>query len=169
MPCKNIYALYRGEEYIMDGTIPELAEKTGYKRTTLYWLATPTEGGKYMAAYTTLEGTMFQPELRTTKNGKTVMEFNLSYYQGKGQDGKATYGNIRIRLWNDLAANAMAELKDRDRVLVYGRQVQDKWEKDGQKRSRDVIIADSIGRSISPFPPNSIQPAGRADDPDVPF
>jgi hypothetical protein len=42
MPCKNIYALYRGEEYIMDGTIPELAEKTGYKRTTLYWLATPT-------------------------------------------------------------------------------------------------------------------------------
>lgn len=42
MPCKNIYALYRGEEYIMDGTIQEIAAKTGHKKTTLYWVATVT-------------------------------------------------------------------------------------------------------------------------------
>ena len=31
----HIYALYRGDTYLMDGTLEEIAEKRGVKRVTL--------------------------------------------------------------------------------------------------------------------------------------
>ncbi|CAH1857528.1 hypothetical protein [Convivina intestini] len=34
----RIYALYKGDEYICDGTITEIARKTGKTRNTLYWM-----------------------------------------------------------------------------------------------------------------------------------
>lgn len=38
----KIYALYKGDEYIADGTLEELAEKTGKKLASLEWMLTPT-------------------------------------------------------------------------------------------------------------------------------
>lgn len=37
----KIYALYKGDEYIADGTLEELAEKTGKKLASLEWMMTP--------------------------------------------------------------------------------------------------------------------------------
>lgn len=34
---KRIYALYRGEEYIRDGTAEELSLETGLKMSTILW------------------------------------------------------------------------------------------------------------------------------------
>jgi len=34
---KRIYALYRGEEYVRDGTALELSEETGLKVSTILW------------------------------------------------------------------------------------------------------------------------------------
>lgn len=36
------YALYKGDEYVTDGTLEELAEKTGKKLASLEWMLTPT-------------------------------------------------------------------------------------------------------------------------------
>lgn len=38
----HIYALYKGDEYITDGTLEEIAEKTGRKLASLEWMLTPT-------------------------------------------------------------------------------------------------------------------------------
>lgn len=38
----KIYALYKGDEYVTDGTLEELAEKTGKKLASLKWMLTPT-------------------------------------------------------------------------------------------------------------------------------
>lgn len=37
----KIYALYKGDEYIADGTLEEIAEKTGKKPASLKWMLTP--------------------------------------------------------------------------------------------------------------------------------
>lgn len=38
----KIYALYKGDEYITDGTLEELARKTGKKEATLKFMTTPS-------------------------------------------------------------------------------------------------------------------------------
>jgi len=126
-----------------------------------------------MANYISLDGTLFQPESRKTKTGKTQYSFNLSFYNGKGTDGKAQYGSVRVKLFGDLANNALGFFNEKDRVLVTGRLTMEKWEKDGQKHSRPAIIADNLGPSISPFKANGAV-GGQAqtsapDDPEIPF
>lgn len=37
----KIYALYKGDEYVTDGTLEELVEKTGKKLASLKWMLTP--------------------------------------------------------------------------------------------------------------------------------
>ena len=39
---EKIYALYRGDEYICDGTIEEVAKKQGVKVETIYFYKSPT-------------------------------------------------------------------------------------------------------------------------------
>lgn len=39
---KHVYAMYRGDEYLMDGTIDEIARKRGCKRSTLLFMLSPT-------------------------------------------------------------------------------------------------------------------------------
>ena len=46
--------------------------------------------------HVTLSGTAFEPSTRVAKSGMAVLTFRLSYYQGKGKDGKATYGGIDV-------------------------------------------------------------------------
>ena len=38
----KIYALYKGDEYVTDGTLDEIAEKTGLKKSSLRWMKTPS-------------------------------------------------------------------------------------------------------------------------------
>ena len=44
----HIYALYRGDTYLMDGTLEEIAEKRGVKRVTLQWMLHPTYRKRYL-------------------------------------------------------------------------------------------------------------------------
>lgn len=37
----RIYALYKGDDFICDGTITEIARKTGKTRNSLYWMTSP--------------------------------------------------------------------------------------------------------------------------------
>lgn len=38
----KIYALYKGDEYVTDGTLDEIAEKTGLKKSSLKWMKAPS-------------------------------------------------------------------------------------------------------------------------------
>ena len=42
----KIYALYKGDEYITDGTLRELSKKTGKKEATLKFMTTPAYEGR---------------------------------------------------------------------------------------------------------------------------
>lgn len=42
----KIYALYKGDEYITDGTLEELSQKTGKKEATLKFMTTPSYEGR---------------------------------------------------------------------------------------------------------------------------
>lgn len=98
-----------------------------------------------------LTGTVFEPKSGSTKNGKSILTFNLSFYQGKTVDGKTDYGNIRVTAFEPLASNA-ADLQERDKVIVSGRPRGRKWtDKSGNKRYSHELIADEIGNAYSTF------------------
>lgn len=96
-------------------------------------------------------GTVFKPELRVAKSGMAVLKFRLSYYQGKDKAGKAAYGSIDVTAFDKLAQAWDGKLQDRDKVIVIGRLMMDKWEKDGQKHYKHGMIADNIGKEMNLF------------------
>lgn len=116
--------------------------------------------------HVTLTGTVFQPESRVAKSGMAVLTFRLSYYQGKGKDGKAAYGSIDVTAFDRLAQAWDSQLHDKDKVIVTGHITLDKWEKDGlhdgKVRSSDIndAIEEEIGWSMT----KSIDRAFRALD-----
>ena len=121
--------------------------------------------------YIALNGTAFQPEGRVTKSGMTVLTFRLSYYQGKGKDGKAAYGRIKVTAFDRLAKAWDGQLKERDKVIVSGRITLNKWEKDGQTHYEHRLIADDIGQEINLFADSNMNfvKGSYIPDEDVPF
>lgn len=101
--------------------------------------------------HVTLTGTVFQPESRVAKSGMAVLTFRLSYYQGKGKDGKAAYGSIDVTAFDRLAQAWDGQLHDKDTAIVTGHITLDKWEKDGKKYYKHRLIADDIGKQLSLF------------------
>lgn len=101
--------------------------------------------------HVTLSGTVFEPESRAAKSGMAVLKFRLSYYQGKGKDGKATYGGIDVTAFDRLAQAWYGQLQDKDKVIVTGRISLDKWEKDGKKYYKHRLIAEDIGKELDLF------------------
>ena len=118
--------------------------------------------------HVTLSGTVFQPESRVAKSGMAVLTFRLSYYQGKGKDGKATYGGIDVTAFDRLAQAWDGQLHDKDKVIVTGHIALDKWEKDGKKYYKHRLIADDIGQELNLFANSN--PGGQyIPDEEVPF
>ncbi|MCB5725295.1 single-stranded DNA-binding protein [Mitsuokella jalaludinii] len=118
--------------------------------------------------HVTLTGTVFQPESRVAKSGMAVLTFHLSYYQGKGKDGKAAYGSIDVTAFDRLARAWDGQLHDKDKVIVTGHITLDKWEKDGKKYYKHRLIADDIGQELNLFANSN--PGGQyIPDEEVPF
>lgn len=122
-----------------------------------------------MANTITLDGTAFQPSTRMTRSGNTVFDFNLSFYDGK-QDGKAKYGNIRVKAFGDLAKNAGNVVQERDRVIVEGHLTQEHWQdRDGKDQYRLSILANDIAHTVSRFGDGGRQSDNGMDDEQIPF
>lgn len=118
--------------------------------------------------HVTLSGTVFEPESRAAKSGMAVLTFRLSYYQGKGKDGKATYGGIDVTAFDRLAQAWDGQLQNKDKVIVTGRIMLDKWERDGKKYYKHRLIAEDIGKELSLFTDANM--GGQyVPDEDVPF
>jgi single-strand DNA-binding protein len=87
------------------------------------------------------------PELRYTPQGAAVCEFAIAINEKfKGKDGswqdKVHY--IDIVTWARTAEVCGEYLKKGRPVLVEGRLQQDRWEQDGQKRSKVRVTAERV-------------------------
>ena len=93
-------------------------------------------------------------ELRFTPSGKAVANFRLAGKkrvrdaQGQWTDGDPIY--LTVTCWERVAENVAETLTRKgQRVSVTGHLEQQWWEKDGQKNSKYVIIADSVAVDLT--------------------
>ena len=87
------------------------------------------------------------PELRQTQSGASVARFGLAVNQRyKGSDGeqKENVCFVNIVAWNKLAEAVASYLEKGRSVFVEGRLNQNRWEQNGQKRSKMEVVAKTI-------------------------
>ena len=94
------------------------------------------------------------PELRSTKNGRSVAGFTIAStprtFDRQSQqwvDGDALF--LRCTVWGDLAEHCASSLAKGMRVVAQGRLTQHSWEDEQhQKRSSVELQVDEIGPSL---------------------
>lgn len=88
------------------------------------------------------------PELRYVPSGKAVVSFSVAVDRPtqKGQEKVADF--FSVTAWEDLADLVVQRLSKGSPVVVQGRLRQDRWEKDGQKNSRVIVVASSISEPL---------------------
>ncbi len=87
------------------------------------------------------------PELRYTPGGAAVCEFSIAInrsYTSKTGEKKDEVTYLDIVAWARQAEICAEYLKKGRPVFVEGRLTQDRWEQDGQKRSRIRVTADRV-------------------------
>ncbi len=85
-------------------------------------------------------------ELKDTSTGRkvcTMVVANNRTYMSNGNKMKET-AFVDVEVWGVIAENCAKYLKKGSPVVVVGRLKQDKWEQDGQKRSRLKIVATNV-------------------------
>ena len=111
------------------------------------------------------------PESRQTPSGTAVANFTIAVNRMKKQGATQSEADFfDIVAWQKTAEIAVQYLKKCSQVIVVGRLEQQKWEKDGQKRSKVVINAEQI-EFIGGKPSDaSASDGNQADDtfPDMP-
>lgn len=93
------------------------------------------------------------PELRSTKNGRSVAGFTIAStprtfdrQSNQWADGDALF--LRCTVWGDLAEHCASSLAKGMRVVAQGRLTQHSWEDEQhQKRSSVELQVDEIGPS----------------------
>jgi single-strand DNA-binding protein len=85
-------------------------------------------------------------ELRYTSSGKPVSKFSLAVNEkrkvGDGWEDTASF--IEIVLWGQLGETLKQYLTKGKQVAVIGKLTQERWEQDGQNRSKLVVTAATI-------------------------
>lgn len=83
-------------------------------------------------------------------NGNAKVDFgiavNRSYKRGDEWQEEVSFFNVTA--WRELAENVSSTCDKGTRVVVIGRLEQQRWEKDGEKKSKDVIVANVIAPSL---------------------
>ena len=80
-------------------------------------------------------------ELKTTGSGKPVVNFSLAINDGK-KDDDATF--VDVTAWEKTAEIASQYLTKGSQCFVEGRLRTESWEKEGQKRSKLVVICNRL-------------------------
>lgn len=81
------------------------------------------------------------PQLRYTSNGKAVSNFPLAVTRPFNKDETDWFDVVAWGKTAELVANHLTKGRQ---VGVSGRLQQDRWEHEGQKRSKVVVVADNI-------------------------
>lgn len=81
------------------------------------------------------------PELRYTGQGKPVCEFVLAVDGSGREGGEIAAGFFPVTAWEKQAEACVKHLKKGSLVQVEGRILQERWEKEGEKRSKMTVTA----------------------------
>jgi single-strand DNA-binding protein len=97
-----------------------------------------------MSTVITFSGNLVaDPELRFTNSGTPVLEFRALVNRrakntaGEWHDAEPTAHNVKV--WGEQAENLAESAGRGDRVIVHGIVETESWEKDGEKRTKDVV------------------------------
>jgi single-strand DNA-binding protein len=86
------------------------------------------------------------PELRTTPNGTSVCNFSVAtdyrYKKGETTESKTFWANISA--FGKTAELCAEYLSKGSLCCVIGRLETQKWESDGQKREKTIIVAQTV-------------------------
>ena len=83
------------------------------------------------------------PEFKEFGEGKQVANFSLAVNEYKKGEGDAV-SFVPVTVWNKTAEVAKNFLTKGSQVAIKGRFQQQRWEQDGQKRSKIQIICESL-------------------------
>jgi single-strand DNA-binding protein len=106
-----------------------------------------------MTAQVTVVGNLTaEPEIKTTKTGSSVLKVGVAVnrrWKNKQDEWEEEVSFFDVNAWGELADNVAQSLTKGSRVIVSGRLEQQSWEnKEGQKQSKVVLVADDIGVSL---------------------
>jgi single-strand DNA-binding protein len=77
-----------------------------------------------------------------TPNGKARLNISIAVNDGYGDNEYTSYFDVVI--WGKTAENIKQYLSKGKQICLRGRLRQDRWEKDGQKYSRVIIVAETV-------------------------
>jgi|LakMenEpi03Aug12_release.lakeMendotaPanAssembly.Ray.scaffolds.fasta_scaffold00184_115 single-strand DNA-binding protein len=119
-----------------------------------------------MTAQVTIVGNLTSdPELKSTKTGSSVLKVGVAVnrrWKNKQDEWEETVSYFDVNAWGELADNVAASLSKGSRVIVSGRLEQQSWEnKEGQKQSKVVLVADDFGVSLRKAQVSGINKTGQ--------
>lgn len=83
-----------------------------------------------------------EPEIRYTQTGKAVADIVLAVDIGFGENKKTAF--IKCEAWEKKAETIGNTLSKGRKILVKGEWMQQQWEKDGQKHTKDYCRIESF-------------------------
>lgn len=104
------------------------------------------------------------PEVKTTSSGKSVANFSMAVDDGYGDNKTTTW--VRVVAWEKTADAVGEYLHKGSLVGVSGRLQEQKWEKDGEKKSILQVVAIKV-EFLEPKQTPTSQSA--ISDEDIPF
>jgi single-strand DNA-binding protein len=106
-------------------------------------------------------------DLKYTSNGKAVSKFSLAVNDKRkvGDDWKDEASFFEIVLWGQIAESINQYLSKGKQIAVVGRLTQERWEQDGQNRSKVTVTAANIQLLGGPSGNGQTHGAGTASAP----
>ena len=77
-----------------------------------------------------------------TQNGKARLNISIAVNDGYGDNQYTSYFDVVV--WGKTAENIKPYLGKGKQICIKGRLRQDRWESNGQKNSRVVIVAETV-------------------------
>lgn len=74
------------------------------------------------------EGTIWQPQTKTSTNGTTTWSAKLSVYKSKAKDGTYQYTQLFLRAYGAMADKLSKEYKERDKIAVNTTYRSEEWQ-----------------------------------------
>src|SRR5690606_22398921 len=105
------------------------------------------------------------PDLRYSQSGIAVANFSIAVDRPFNRDETDFFDIVAFRKLAELAANHLTKGRQ---VGITGRLQQDRWEQDGQKRSKVVVVVEEI-TFVGPRPDSAGDESGDYNPDDVPF
>lgn len=107
-----------------------------------------------MSNQTTFVGNVTRPaELRFTASGQATASFgvavNRRWQNRQTNEWEEQVSFFDVTTWRNLAENCAEVLDKGTRVVVTGRLEQQSWEKDGERKSKVVVVADAVGVDLT--------------------